>query len=64
MENREQLVANLVQALSATINPNNEIRKQAETFVKWAERQPGYVSSLLQISAEPSVSTRKDHDSL
>ena len=55
MENREHLVANLAKALSATTNPNNDIRKQAEAYIKWAERQPGYVSSLLQISADPAV---------
>jgi hypothetical protein len=34
MENRDQLVQNIVQALASTLNPNKEIRHQAEAFIK------------------------------
>lgn len=34
MENRQQLTANLVQALASSLNPSNHIRQQAEEFIK------------------------------
>jgi hypothetical protein len=34
MENRQDLVQNIVKALSCSLNPNNQIRQQAELFIK------------------------------
>ena len=34
MENRQTLVQHIVAALSQTLNPNNQMRQQAEAFIK------------------------------
>lgn len=34
MENRQELVQNIVKALASSLNPSNDIRKQAEAFIK------------------------------
>lgn len=62
MENRQELVANIVTALAQSLNPSNEARKQAEQFIKQAEKVPGYVASLLQISADPQFNAGQQMD--
>lgn len=34
MENRQELVKNIVAALSNSLNANNQVRQQAEAFIK------------------------------
>ena len=46
---------NLTQALAATLNPDQKIRLQAEQFVDFAKKQPGYANALLKISSESSI---------
>lgn len=37
----------LVEALSASLNPDPTVRKQAEEYIKEAQKQPGYMPALL-----------------
>ena len=45
----------LIQALLASTQPGAEVRQQAEQFIKQAQKQPGYLTALLNISGMQEV---------
>jgi hypothetical protein len=45
----------IIHSLANSVNPNNEVRKQAESQLKEAQKTAGYASALLKISADTSL---------
>lgn len=51
----DQFLKEIVNALSLSINPDNQIRGQAEQYLKQAQHRLGYASALLKISGDKSL---------
>ena len=49
--NQEQYMQQLSQALESTMNNDTNIRTQAEQFIKTNQKQAGFATALLNISA-------------
>ena len=51
-------MATLRDRIAATLNPNADIRRQAELDLKYAEEQPGFpdaLANILEVEQDPGV---------
>ena len=49
--NGSDMMQQLVEMLKGSLNPDPSIRKQAEQYIIEAQKQPGYMPALLEISS-------------
>ena len=48
---KEEMIAKTMEMMQASLSPDAAIRKQAEDFIQQAQPHPGYLPTLLEISA-------------